>query len=105
MSNTISHLAHPGSVHHAEHITRPTAREVSLEPAQNLTDQLKQQIESVNTLQQDASRAIEDIAASRRSDLESVMLAKDKADAALSILLDVRNQVARAYEQMNQVRV
>jgi flagellar hook-basal body complex protein FliE len=66
---------------------------------------LKQQIQQVNELQSDASAAIEDLAAGRRDDLEGVILATQKADIAFKMLLQVRNKVMEALEEVKQIRV
>lgn len=66
---------------------------------------LQQQIAKVNELQRDASSAIEDVASGRRNDVESVMLATLKADAAFKLLLGVRNKVMEAYDEVKQIRV
>lgn len=68
-------------------------------------DLLKAQIAHVNELQQDANQAVEDLAAGRRDDLESVIIATEKADAAFKMLLQVRNKVMDAYEEVKQIRV
>lgn len=76
------------------------------DPAQGgFKDVLQQQIDQVNQLQQDAKEAIEDLAAGRRDDLESVMIATQKADTAFRMLLQVRNKVMDAYEEVKQLRV
>ena len=66
---------------------------------------LNEQIEKVNELQRDAKEAVEDLAAGRRNDLESVMLATQKADTAFRMLLQVRNKVMDAYDEVKQMRV
>lgn len=66
---------------------------------------LREQIEQVNQLQRDAKEAIEDLAAGRRDDLESVMTATQKADTAFRMLLQVRNKVMDAYEEVKQMRI
>ena len=66
---------------------------------------LEQQIDKVNELQKDAKEAIEDLASGRRRDVESVMIATVKADTAFRILLQVRNKVMDAYEELKQMRV
>lgn len=68
-------------------------------------DVLRQQIETVNTLQQDAKEAVEDIVSGRRDDIESVMLATRKADSAFKLLLQIRNQVMEAYDEVKQLRI
>ncbi|HRP62204.1 MAG TPA: flagellar hook-basal body complex protein FliE [Phycisphaerales bacterium] len=66
---------------------------------------LRRQIDEVNALQQDAKRAVEDLAAGRRNDVESVIIATEKADVAFKMLLQVRNKVMDAYEEVKQIRV
>lgn len=66
-----------------------------------LLDNLKQ----VNSMQQDATRAIEDLHTGKRSDLEGVVLATQRADTAFRMLQSVRNKVMEAYEEVKQIRV
>lgn len=68
-------------------------------------DVLLKHIEQVNRLQQDAQAAIEDLAAGRRDDVAAVMLAKQKADLAFQMLLQIRNKMVAAYEEIKQIRV
>ncbi len=66
---------------------------------------LEQQIQKVNELQRDANMAMEDLAAGRRDDVESVIIATQKADIAFKMLLQVRNKVMDAYEEVKQLRI
>jgi flagellar hook-basal body complex protein FliE len=66
---------------------------------------LLRNIDQVNQLQQDATRAIEDLATGERDDVEGVILATQKADSAFKMLQAVRNKVVEAYQEINQVRV
>lgn len=68
-------------------------------------DTLVQNLAKVNELQQDATHAMEDLAAGRRSDVEGVLLATQKADTAFRMLLAVRNKVMDAYQEIQQIRV
>jgi flagellar hook-basal body complex protein FliE len=68
-------------------------------------DVLMSHIEQVNKIQQDAEMAIEDLAAGRRDDIDGVLIAKQKADLAFSMLLQVRNKMMDAYEEVKQMRV
>ena len=68
-------------------------------------DVLLKNIEEVNKLQQDAEAAIEDLAAGRRDDIAQVNIAKQKADMAFKMLLQVRNKMMDAYEEIKQFRV
>lgn len=66
---------------------------------------LQEQIERVNELQNDAKEAVEDLATGRRDDVEGVIIATQKADTAFRMLLQVRNKVMDAYEEVKQMRV
>lgn len=66
---------------------------------------LTESLDKVNQLQQEASTAAEDLVTGKRSDIEGVMLATQKADTAFRMLLALRNKVQAAYEEIKQVRV
>ena len=66
---------------------------------------LEEQIDKVNQLQQDSRNAIEDFVSGRRDDVESVLIATQKADTAFRLLLQVRNKVMDAYDEVKQMRV
>lgn len=68
-------------------------------------DVLMENLQEVNRLQQDATSAIEDLQAGRRDDVESVLMATQKADNAFRMLLQVRNRVIEAYDELKQVRI
>ena len=71
----------------------------------SFADVLKQNLNQVNELQQDASRAVEDLVTGKRDDLEGVILATQKADTAFQMLQAMRNKVMDAYEEIKQIRV
>lgn len=68
-------------------------------------DVLMENINQVNKLQQDATRAIEDLQTGKRNDVEGVMLATQKADTAFRMLVSLRNKVQQAAEEIKQLRV
>lgn len=68
-------------------------------------DALMKQIDQVNRLQQDAEIAIEDMISGKRDDMDQVLIAKQKADIAFQMLLQVRNQMMDAYDEIKQIRV
>jgi flagellar hook-basal body complex protein FliE len=75
------------------------------EPATSFKDVLMKNIEQVNRLQQDAEMAIEDLTTGKRDDVDGVLIAKQKADMAFQMLLQVRNKMMDAYEEIKQMRV
>ena len=83
---------------------RPTATN-GTQSGPGFKEVLMRNIEQVNKLQQDAELAIEDLAAGKRDDMDSVLMAKQKADVAFQMLLQVRNKMMDAYEEVKQIRV
>jgi len=67
-------------------------------------DVLFENLRNANELEQDATRAIEDLQAGRRTDVEGVLLAAQKADMAFQALQAVRNKVVEAYQEIQQMR-
>jgi len=71
----------------------------------NFKDVLMKNIAEVNRLQQDAEMAIEDLQTGKRDDVASVLIAKQKADMAFQLLLQVRNKLMDAYTEIKEMRV
>lgn len=68
-------------------------------------DALLRNINEINKLQQDATQAIEDLQTGKRTDVEGVLIATAKADTAFKMIQAVRNQVVKAYEEIQHMRV
>jgi flagellar hook-basal body complex protein FliE len=66
---------------------------------------LLEQIGKVDALQKKADQAITELSTGERDDVEGVMLATLEADTAFRMLLQVRNKVMDAYEEVKQIRV
>lgn len=71
----------------------------------SFAETLRGSIDEVNKAQQDATRAVEDLATGQRADLEGVVAATQKADNAFRMLQALRNRVVEAYDEMKQMRV
>lgn len=68
-------------------------------------DALIQSLDDVNRLQQEADTAAEDLATGKRNDVENVLLATQKADTAFRLLVQLRNKMQTAYDEIKQVRI
>ena len=66
---------------------------------------LMQNIQEVNKLQEEAENAITDLVANPNQDPAMALNAKAKADVAFEMLLQVRNKLMDAYEEVKQIRV
>lgn len=91
-----------GALGRAAPVSSPFAREPA-GPA--FKESLVAEIKKVDEMQRHADRAIEDFATGERDDLENVIIATQKADTAFRMLLQVRNKVMEAYEEVKQIRV
>lgn len=99
----ISNAASRGANH-----VGPQSRAIGLsgpDSGPGFRDVLMQNLNEVNKLQQDASKAIEDLQTGKREDLEGVILATQKADTAFRMLQSLRNKVVDAYDEVKQIRV
>lgn len=103
MTDPLGLIGQSGSIGRISPGMRPGAR--PNEGGPNFKDLLLKQIDEVNRLQQDADAAIEDLQTGKRDDLESVLIATQKADTAFRMLLQVRNKVMDAYEEVKQIRI
>lgn len=94
---------------HAAAAARPAAPRAPRGPGDasgpSFKDVLMQNIQQVNRLQQDAQTAIEDLQTGKRDDMANVLIAKQHADDAFRLLLQVRNKLMDAYEEVKQIRV
>lgn len=68
-------------------------------------DTLMKSIHEVNTLQQDANRAVEQLATGGETSPAEVLTAVQKADLAFRMMLQVRNKLVQAYQEVQNIRV
>ncbi|HDZ23928.1 MAG: flagellar hook-basal body complex protein FliE [Thermoplasmata archaeon] len=68
-------------------------------------DALKHYAEGVNEELQKADGKMEDLAVGKTSDLHEVVLATEKADLSFKLLLQVRNKLLEAYQQIMRMQV
>lgn len=84
---------------------RTSAGGVPADPTQpSFKNVLMENIQQVNRLQQEATTAIEDLQTGNRTDVEGVITATQKADAAFHMLVALRNKLQSAFEEIKQMR-
>jgi len=85
---------------------QPTERaEAAKGPGPSFKDVLRKSIQEVNALQKEAEEAIQELAAGKREDFAGVITAVEKADIAFRTLMQVRNKLLEAYQEINRMRV
>jgi flagellar hook-basal body complex protein FliE len=71
----------------------------------SFADALKNSINEVSRLQQDASQAVQDLATGKNEDVTGVMTAMEKSDLAFKTLLAIRGKLMDAYEEIKGISV
>lgn len=68
-------------------------------------DVLKNSMEKVNEYQSQADTAIKELVAGRSKNIHETMLAVERADASLKLMMQVRNKVLDAYREIMRMQV
>lgn len=71
----------------------------------SFADVLKDSIEEVARLQNDASSAVEALATGKTEDVTGVMTAMEKSDLAFKTLLSIRGKLMEAYEEIKNIPI
>lgn len=64
---------------------------------------LKDAVNKVNTVQNDAEKAIQELAGG--GDISSAVIAMEKADFSFQVMIEVRNKLISAYEEIMRLQV
>lgn len=71
----------------------------------SFADTLQDAITQVNSLQKSADRSAQDLATGRTDNVADVMIAVEKADIALKMMVQVRNKIIDAYQEIMKMQV
>ena len=71
----------------------------------SFSDMLKDSIDEVSRLQQDASQAVEDLMTKKTENVTGVMTAMEKSDLAFKTLLAIRSKLMDAYEEIKNISI
>ncbi len=66
---------------------------------------LQNAIKEVDRLQHDADRAVEALNSGQAKNLHEVMIAMEKADISLRLMVQMRNKVLEAYQEIMRMQV
>ncbi|MGC9199458.1 MAG: flagellar hook-basal body complex protein FliE [Acidobacteriaceae bacterium] len=65
---------------------------------------LKNAVDSVNAVNDQAGMQINNLMAGRGGDMSSVMIAVEKADASFQLMMQVRNKIVNAYQDIEKMQ-
>jgi flagellar hook-basal body complex protein FliE len=74
-------------------------------PGASFGEMLKGSLEQVNDLQHQADKAITDLATGGPATLHDTMLALEKADLSFKLMMQVRNKIVEAYQEVVRMQV
>ncbi len=76
-----------------------------LEDTHTFKSVLSQYLEEVNTLQHDAESQVQRLVAGETEDLHEVMLAMDEAETSFEMMMEIRNKLVGAYQELMRMQV
>jgi flagellar hook-basal body complex protein FliE len=68
-------------------------------------DFLLNSIQQVNSMQQEADKAVEDMFTGGDTDPATVLTAVQKADMAFRMMMQIRNKLSSAYDEFKYIRI
>ena len=85
-------------------LTTPGAGKVA-GSGETFADVLEKFVDDVNSLQNKASVSIEKLATGEVSDVHQVMIAVEEANTAMEFMLEIRNKIVEAYQEVMRMPV
>lgn len=71
----------------------------------SFADTLKDAVQSVNQMQQESDKKAQELAVGKTKDVAGVMISAEKADIALKLMVQVRNKIIEAYQEIMKMQV
>jgi flagellar hook-basal body complex protein FliE len=71
----------------------------------SFADMLKDSVEKVNNLQLEADQASQDLMLGKDKNIHQVMIAVEKANLSFQLMMQVRNKIITAYEEIMRTQV
>jgi len=85
--------------------TAPLPSPAAAEGTSSFKDALLSSIEEVNSMQQQADQAVERLATGEDVSPAEVLTAVQKADIAFRMMMQMRNKLVQAYQEVQSIRV
>jgi len=84
--------------------TSPTAPTGAEAPEGGFSATLNRAVSQVDELGQDSESQIADLLQGNRQDIHNVMIAVEKADVAFQLMMQVRNKIVSAYQEVSKLQ-
>ncbi len=102
ISNANRFIENAGSLSNSDAL--PSGNGVG-EGQKTFADTLKDTISKVNELQLDSDHKIQQLATGKTDDVAAVMISTEKAEIALRTMVQVRNKIIDAYQEIMRMQV
>lgn len=86
-------------------IEGPSSTGSTSESGKSFADTLKEAVSSVNELQKSSDTFAQNIATGKTDDVAGAMIAAERADIALRVMVQVRNKIIDAYSEVMKMQV
>jgi flagellar hook-basal body complex protein FliE len=73
--------------------------------APSFGEAMREVLESANRLQEQADNEIQALAAGKNGDLHKTMIAMEEADVSFQLLMQVRNKIVAAYQEIMRMQI
>ncbi|QDK39117.1 flagellar hook-basal body complex protein FliE [Bdellovibrio sp. NC01] len=83
----------------------PSSVGSSAESGKSFADTLKDAVNSVNELQKSSDTFAQNVATGKTDDVAGAMIAAERADIALRVMVQVRNKIIDAYQEVMKMQV
>jgi flagellar hook-basal body complex protein FliE len=80
------------------------SREPASDGQSNFWDTLKDSLEHVQQLQNQADQSVLNLVTGQGEDIHAAMSAVEKADLSFQLVMQVRNKIVQAYQQVSQMQ-
>jgi flagellar hook-basal body complex protein FliE len=80
-------------------------QQAALKPRASFPDQLESAVQEVNRLQLARDEKIESMVRGEVSDVHEIMIAAEEAQLAFELMLEVRNKLLEAYQEVMRMHV
>lgn len=77
-----------------------TEKQTSIEDGQSFGEILKSSISEVNELQKEADQSVLDMVSGNQIDIHRTMIAMEKAGISFELMMQVRNKIITAYNEI-----
>jgi flagellar hook-basal body complex protein FliE len=85
----------------------PLGRPAAPSPTETegFAESLKSALGDVNTLQNDAGNALQRLVAGENVDIHEVMISNAEAGIAFDLMMEIRNKLVEAYQELQRMQV